>query len=303
MMTPQDIREKQFERAMLNGYASTSVDEFMEEIAAEYAALCREISTQRKKMKVLVDEIEKYRASDGAMRMALLQAQKTCEELTQEAQKTAQSTLEAAQSEAEAIRKQATVDSETILASAQKQYDEIVGGIHAAAEREEARLAEAKRSSAQFIANMRNLCTRQLQYFEAFSSVVPTTDELENSIPIQADSNEKSEVSIEAPETTESSLHTVENSEVLETPDIEDSKMTETPDSMIGDVHSEETSTDEISVLQEDQTSSDPLLTDENPLAGLMDELLHPEEDLSSEVDDATKKFNLMTSKGLNFGR
>ncbi|MGI6013294.1 MAG: DivIVA domain-containing protein [Oscillospiraceae bacterium] len=304
MMTPQDIREKQFERAMLNGYSSTSVDEFMEEIAVEYAALCKEISTQRKKMKVLVDEIEKYRASDGAMRMALLQAQKTCEELTDSAQKTAQATLSAAQSEADAIRAQATADSEAILASAQKQYDEIVGGIHAAAEREEVRLSEAKRSSAQFIANMRNLCTRQLQYFEAFASVVPAAD-AEDSAPVEINIPEGSAVPVEEPAVTEDSVPVVEEPEAIEkpVPVIEESETADESDPAKADESSEESSLDEILSDQVDDRSAEPLSPEENPLAGLMDGLLHTEEADASDLDDATKKFNFDDLKGLNFGR
>lgn len=310
MMTPQDIREKQFERAVLNGYASTSVDEFMEEIAVEYAALCKEISTQRKKMKILVDEIEKYRASDGAMRMALLQAQKTCDELTAAAQKTAQSTLEAAQNEANALIAKATADSESILASAQRQYDEIVGSIAAAADQEEARLAEAKRSSAQFIENMCKLCTRQLQYFEAFASIVPSVTvedaDASDSVKIPEEPAEKAAI-------TETPAPVTEEAESIEDPEAE-VKSTEEPEPEAEaesieepepetEAESAEEPESAIDAVTPTESSEVDLPEEEDSLANFMSTFLSVKEEEPSEVDDATKQFNFDDLNGLNFGR
>ena len=74
-MTPQDIREKIFEKAVFGGYDMGSVDDFMEEMAAELESAQRESATLKAKMKVLVDKIEEYRASEDAMRMTLLGAE------------------------------------------------------------------------------------------------------------------------------------------------------------------------------------------------------------------------------------
>ena len=41
MITAQDIREKGFERARINGYDMASVDEFLEELADDVAATRR----------------------------------------------------------------------------------------------------------------------------------------------------------------------------------------------------------------------------------------------------------------------
>ena len=66
-MTPQDIREKIFEKAVFGGYDMGSVDDFMEEMASELEAAQRESATLKAKMKVLVDKIEEYRASEDAI--------------------------------------------------------------------------------------------------------------------------------------------------------------------------------------------------------------------------------------------
>ena len=126
-MTPQDIREKIFEKAVFGGYDMGSVDDFMEEMASELEAAQRESATLKAKMKVLVDKIEEYRASEDAMRMTLLSAQKLSSQIESEARARA---------------------------------DKVV----AEARREEARLKEAKESLARFLEDARALCQRQLDF-------------------------------------------------------------------------------------------------------------------------------------------
>ena len=61
-MTPQDIREKTFEKAMFGGYDMAAVQNYQEEVATELANAQKEIAVLKGKMKVLVDKIEEYRA-------------------------------------------------------------------------------------------------------------------------------------------------------------------------------------------------------------------------------------------------
>ena len=75
-MTPQDIREKTFEKAMFGGYDMAAVQNYQEEVATELANAQKEVAVLKGKMKVLVDKIEEYRASEDAMRLAILSAQK-----------------------------------------------------------------------------------------------------------------------------------------------------------------------------------------------------------------------------------
>lgn len=67
MITAQDIREKTFKRATFGGYDMASVDDFLEELADDVAASQKEIAVLRRKMKVLADKIEEYRANGKAM--------------------------------------------------------------------------------------------------------------------------------------------------------------------------------------------------------------------------------------------
>ena len=85
MITAQDIRERTFERARINGYDPASVDDFLDQLAEEVAASQKENSVLKQKMKVLVDKIEEYRGNEEALNLALLSAQKLAVQIEKEA--------------------------------------------------------------------------------------------------------------------------------------------------------------------------------------------------------------------------
>jgi cell division initiation protein len=142
MMTPQDIREKTFEKAIFGGYDANAVDEFLENAAADLSALSKENAMLKSKMKILVNKIEEYRSTEDAMRLALLSAQKFGAQLQNEAKENSEALLNEARAAATALVKNAK----------NEVYEE------------EMRLLQAKRASAQFIENMRMLCTKQLDF-------------------------------------------------------------------------------------------------------------------------------------------
>lgn len=144
MITPQDIKEKTFEKALFGGYDMAAVDSFLEEISSDLALLQRENATLKGKMKVLVDKVEEYRGNEDALRMAVLSAQRLGNIIEREAKEKAEAMVTDATAEAERITKDARLE----------------------AEMEKARLDEAKRTSAQFVENMELLCNRQLSFLE-----------------------------------------------------------------------------------------------------------------------------------------
>lgn len=150
-MTPQDIREKTFEKAVFGGYDMGSVDDFMEETAACIEALQKENTVLKSKMKVLVDKIEEYRASEDAMRLTLLSAQKLSAQIEAEARTKAEKTIREA--------------NETAAAK--------LGALQSETTREETRLMEAKTSCAKFFEDARALCNRQLDYLDRITDILP----------------------------------------------------------------------------------------------------------------------------------
>ena len=100
MITAQDIREKGFERAKFGGYDMDAVDDFLEEIAdsigvlqKENASLQKEKTEMAKKMKVLVDKINEYRANEEALNLAVLSAQKLAVQIESDARARANAML------------------------------------------------------------------------------------------------------------------------------------------------------------------------------------------------------------------
>ena len=149
MLTPQNFREKTFERAVFGGYDMAAVDDFLNEAAGDYAALAKENVTLTKKMKVLVEKVEEYRATEDSMRMTLLSAQKLSLQIEQEAREKAEAMLAQARDEAERIVREAYTQRAT----------------------EEARLLEAKRESTQYIDNMRSICASQLNFLDGLEGM------------------------------------------------------------------------------------------------------------------------------------
>ena len=113
-------------------------------MATELANAQKEIAVLKGKMKVLVDKIEEYRASEDAMRLAILSAQKVGKQIEDDAQARA----------------------DKILSEAKNTSDRILGGLQHETANEEAKLLNAKTSCAKFLEDVRNLCLTQLEYLD-----------------------------------------------------------------------------------------------------------------------------------------
>lgn len=164
MLTPQNIREKTFEKAVFGGYDMGTVDNFLDEIAGDFELLAKENATLKGKMKVLVNKIEEYRSNEDALRAAMISAQKLGTMIEQEAR-----------AKSEQMTADATAEAEKIVRDAKLEL-----------EVESARLAEAKDASARYIENMELLCRRQtetLQRLRAMQLTAPSTDTAEAAQP------------------------------------------------------------------------------------------------------------------------
>lgn len=85
MLTPQEVSERAFPKASFGGYNMAQVDEFLDLLTADYTSLYNENAVLKSKMKVLVEKVEEYRATEDAMRKALMTAQRMADELVKEA--------------------------------------------------------------------------------------------------------------------------------------------------------------------------------------------------------------------------
>lgn len=153
MLTPQEVSEHAFAKASFGGYNMAMVDEFLDQLTADYTALYKENATLKAKMKVLADSLEEYRATEKGMRRALLAAQQAADEMVREAESRKSELLRDAENEAQAT-----------ISDLRRQVAD-----------EEARLAAAQRATADFVAQVREASRRQEEYLASLSTVTAAT--------------------------------------------------------------------------------------------------------------------------------
>lgn len=144
MLTPQQIQEISFERAMFGGYNMDSVDDFLEPLTEDYITLYKENSVLKSKMRILVEKLEEYRKQEASMQSAIIAAQKTCDQMVADAEKKCARMLHEA--------------AET--ASAKTKNLDLQAGM------EEERLSAAKEATAQFLDSMEKRLNRQLEFID-----------------------------------------------------------------------------------------------------------------------------------------
>ncbi len=149
MLTPQEVAEHAFAKASFGGYNMTMVDEFLDQVTADYTALFKENATLKAKMKVLADKVEEYRSTEDAMRKTLLTAQQMADQLVVEAE----------------------AEKATIVADAQKAAEAQLATIRREVESEELRLAAARNATAAYIAKLKELYQNQMEYIASLSQL------------------------------------------------------------------------------------------------------------------------------------
>lgn len=144
MLTPQQIQEISFEKAIFGGYDMDSVDDVLEPLTEDYITLYKENSVLKSKMRILVEKLEEYRKQEASMQSAILAAQKTCEQMTADTEKQCAKMLR----EAEEAAKAKTDN-----------LDALVGG-------EKERLEAAQKASRSFIDGMERRLKRQIELLQ-----------------------------------------------------------------------------------------------------------------------------------------
>ena len=135
MLTPQELQNKKFEKAVFGGYDMSQVDDFLDSIIGDYTDIYKENITLKSKMKVLVDKIEEYRSVDDEIRKMLYTAQTKAKEMIANAEKEASNIINEARSTAESsiIEMKASYDNEKEKLAAMKaetsQYAEQIEAI------------------------------------------------------------------------------------------------------------------------------------------------------------------------------
>ena len=144
MLTPQEVSSHAFTRAPFGGYNMTAVDEFLDELTDDYTALYKENAALKAKMKVLVEKVDDYRATEDSMRATLLTAQRMADSIVKEA---------------EAKRDQ-------LMAQAEADARQKIGAMQMEVTTTQERLRAGQQDLRSFIASVREVCERELALLE-----------------------------------------------------------------------------------------------------------------------------------------
>ena len=151
MLTPQEVSGRAFSKAAFGGYNMAMVDEFLDELTDDYTALYKENAALKAKLKVLVDKVEEYRATEDSMRAALLTAQRMASTMVEEAEE----------------------KKKTMLAGAEDEARAKIGALQSDVELEQRRLNAAKAATADFLQKTRELAQAQLALIERAPDLTP----------------------------------------------------------------------------------------------------------------------------------
>lgn len=101
MITPLEIEEKKFSKQMMNGYSVVEVDEFLDELSADYARKHKEVSELSMKIEELNQNLSHYKTIESTLQNTLVMAQATAEETKNVAKQQAEQIIREAQASAQ----------------------------------------------------------------------------------------------------------------------------------------------------------------------------------------------------------
>ena len=165
MLTPQEVSSHAFPKAVMGGYNMSAVDEFLDELTDDYTTLFKENAALKAKLKVLVEKVEDYRATEDSMRATLLTAQKMADNIIREA---------------EAKR-------DVILARAELDVQERVAQLKEEAEINHLRLKTGYQELQDFITAVRDVCQQEMALLERLPALPVEIEKPEESDAVAVD--------------------------------------------------------------------------------------------------------------------
>ncbi len=176
-ITVKDIQDKEFEIKTGSGYDMDQVDDFLDEISQQMAALVRENVELTRQVQSLDEELQaaKQAAADAeaktpdynekgyfqnlqnAMRESLIGAQRIADETLDEANQKAAKTVSDAQAQADSVTAAAQRKADNILSRAQAEAEKITGDARSQLELLQTRFETLKTTAAAYKADYTKL--------------------------------------------------------------------------------------------------------------------------------------------------
>lgn len=120
MMTPMDIRNKEFKKGF-RGYSEEEVDLFIDKVVSDYEKLYKENIELKDKLSSINERLESYSEIEKTLQSTLVVAQKTSEDIIANARKEADMIIR----ESEENRKKIIADANQSVIDVNKEYEEL----------------------------------------------------------------------------------------------------------------------------------------------------------------------------------
>ena len=101
MITPLDIDNKRFSKQVVSGYNVEEVDDFLDELTADYSKNYKEVNELRTKVEELNNSLVQYKTIESTLQNTLVMAQSTAEEVKNVAKQKADQIIEEAKANAQ----------------------------------------------------------------------------------------------------------------------------------------------------------------------------------------------------------
>jgi cell division initiation protein len=182
MLTPQEVSSHAFAKAVMGGYNMAAVDEFLDVLTDDYTNLYKENAALKSKLKVLVEKVEEYRATEDSMRATLLTAQRMADSIVKEAETKRDEMLTAA----EIQRDRMLADAESGAKAKIVRYEQELSAA-------EARMQKGQQDLSRFINEVRDLCLKELAVLDLLPQAevsVAVAEPLEEPVELEPQVNE-----------------------------------------------------------------------------------------------------------------
>lgn len=163
MLTPDKIKEKQFQSSGRGSYRADDVDVFMNEVSASYEQMFKENGDLIRKISILAKKVEEYRADEESLKLALLNAQKLADQIVSEAKEKAEKESAEAAAAAEKRVAEAKAEAEKLAVNSKRDSAAIIESAQAQAERI---VADANKKSDEILGNINRKVTHETLVFD-----------------------------------------------------------------------------------------------------------------------------------------
>lgn len=183
-MEAKDIIDKKFNKG-LNGYKMEEVDEYLQEVSAEFLNFKKQNEELEKKMEVLADKIREYRKDEDAIKEALLGAQKQSNAVLSSAKEKAEKMLSDAKEKSEKMIKDAddrvrekdaygkklvddaNAEKTRIVAECERKAAEIKANMDAETKKQESIIAKTRDESNSFVEKLLKEYQEHIAYIKS----------------------------------------------------------------------------------------------------------------------------------------